>query len=119
MRKSEREASWVIYQVVNKGVVGGPNAVCGQAGAIDHVTIGDRAVVGAQTAVLRSVPADGRVLGYPARPAWAAKRVWVALGRLPELRRALTAVMKHLGLRDSSPRPVSPAAPAGEARPPG
>jgi len=28
MRKLERDESWVIYQVVTKGVVGGPNAVC-------------------------------------------------------------------------------------------
>jgi hypothetical protein len=31
MRKLERDESWVIYQVVTKGVVGGPNAVCGLA----------------------------------------------------------------------------------------
>ncbi len=29
MRKLERDESWVIYQVVSKGVVSGPNAVCG------------------------------------------------------------------------------------------
>ncbi len=28
MRKLQQDESWVIYQAVNKGVVGGPNAVC-------------------------------------------------------------------------------------------
>lgn len=28
MRKFAQDESWVIYQAVHKGVVGGPNAVC-------------------------------------------------------------------------------------------
>lgn len=31
MHKFEQDESWVIYQVVTKGVVSGPNAVCEQA----------------------------------------------------------------------------------------
>ena len=31
MRKFEQDESWVIYQVVSKGLVSGPNAVCEQA----------------------------------------------------------------------------------------
>lgn len=69
-----------------------------QSGAVDHVRVGDRAVVGAHTAVLRSVPDDGRVLGYPARPENAVKRVWAGLDHLPAMRKDLRLIKEHLGL---------------------
>ncbi len=77
--------------------------MAGQAGAVDHVRIGDRAVVGARAAVLDDVPADGRVLGYPARPAGPVKRAWVALEHLPEIRKDVKRIKDSLGLTDTDP----------------
>jgi len=55
MRKLEQDESWVIYQVVNKGVVGGPNAVCEQA-EWDEM---ERARPGAQFLVRCGIATEG------------------------------------------------------------
>jgi hypothetical protein len=55
MRNSVREASWVIYQVVSKGVVLGPNSVCGQA-EWDEM---ERLRPGAQSLVQQGIVSEG------------------------------------------------------------
>ena len=69
--------------------------LAGQAGVADHVTIADHAVVGAQAGVHRDLP-TGNWLGSPAIPAEEAYRVYTALSRLPEMRKALRAVEQRL-----------------------
>jgi UDP-3-O-[3-hydroxymyristoyl] glucosamine N-acyltransferase len=72
--------------------------IAGQAGIADHVHVGDRAIVGARSAVPADVPAGETVLGTPARPARDQKRILLTLDKLPEMRRDLEKVKKHLGL---------------------
>ena len=55
MRKLERSESWVIYQVVNKGVVSGPNAVCELA----EWEAMERARPGAQCVVQLGIASEG------------------------------------------------------------
>jgi hypothetical protein len=55
MRKLEQDESWVIYQVVNKGVVVGPNSVCEQ----DEWEALERLRPGVQPIVQRGIASEG------------------------------------------------------------
>lgn len=59
--------------------------LAGQAGLVGHITIGDGVVVAAQAGVTKSVPANTKVSGYPAKPHDTAKKVNACLQRLPQL----------------------------------
>jgi UDP-3-O-[3-hydroxymyristoyl] glucosamine N-acyltransferase len=74
--------------------------VAGQAGIVHHVHIGERAVIGAQAGVTKDVPAGQRMLGSPATPEREQKRALMTLERLPEMRRELQRLKRHLGLGD-------------------
>ncbi|MBN9519674.1 UDP-3-O-(3-hydroxymyristoyl)glucosamine N-acyltransferase [bacterium] len=74
--------------------------MAGQVGVADHIRIGDRAVIAGKSGVICDLPADGRYLGYPARPEALGKRVWVTLDHLPEMRRDLKRVMERLDMGD-------------------
>lgn len=57
----------------------------GQAGLVGHIKIGAGAMVGAQSGVTKSVPAETVVTGYPAVPHPAWKRLYAFLQKLPQL----------------------------------
>jgi UDP-3-O-[3-hydroxymyristoyl] glucosamine N-acyltransferase len=58
--------------------------LAGQAGVVDHVTIGKGAIIGAQAGVTKDVGPGERVLGSPAVPfSEFTKSLW-CLKRLPE-----------------------------------
>lgn len=63
--------------------------ILSQAGVVDHKRIGERAYVGPQSGVTRDVKPGERVLGTPAEPLDLARKIWVALRQLPEIRRAV------------------------------
>ena len=74
----------------------------GQAGLVGHIRIGARAMVGAQSGVTKSVPADTVVTGYPAVPHPIWKRLYALLQKLPqlfqrtrELERRVEAIERH------------------------
>jgi UDP-3-O-[3-hydroxymyristoyl] glucosamine N-acyltransferase len=73
----------------------------GQVGVVDHCRIGDRTQVGAKSGIHKDIPADQRVLGAPAIPATDQLRVMSSLEKLPEIRRDVRQIKKHLGLGDS------------------
>lgn len=72
--------------------------MAGQVGVADHVNVGEKAVLGAQSGVPQDVPANGRVLGTPARPDKDAWRIMLAWEKLPDLLRDVRKIKKHLGL---------------------
>ena len=59
--------------------------VASQSGIADHLKIGNQAMVGAKSGVMRDVPDGGRVLGIPAAPDKQAKRQMIAMQHLPDL----------------------------------
>ncbi len=59
--------------------------LAGQAGLVGHIRIGDNAMVGAQGGVTKSIPADMKVSGYPAREHSLARKIYALIARLPEL----------------------------------
>ena len=70
----------------------------GQVGLSDHVSIGDEAVIGAKSGVVRDLEARTRYLGWPAVPEGEQKRTWITLQKLVEMRRDLLMIKKRLGL---------------------
>ncbi|MCF7873226.1 MAG: UDP-3-O-(3-hydroxymyristoyl)glucosamine N-acyltransferase [Candidatus Omnitrophica bacterium] len=66
--------------VVEEGAI-----LAGQAGIVGHIKIGRQAVVGAQAGVTKSVPAETKVSGYPAKPHRQAAKINACIQKLPEL----------------------------------
>ncbi len=84
--------------VAGSATTGDYVVLAGQVGVADHIHVGDRAVVGAQSGLYRNVPDGERTLGSPARPEGEQKRILLCLEKLPEMRRELRQVVRHLGL---------------------
>jgi UDP-3-O-[3-hydroxymyristoyl] glucosamine N-acyltransferase len=61
----------------------------GRSGAIGHVTIGDNAIVGGNSAVVKDVEPGAMMVGFMARPHMKWKRIRAAEEHLPELVRRL------------------------------
>ncbi len=74
--------------------------IAGQAGIADHVALGDGTVIGAQSGVARDVAAGERVLGAPATAERDQKRIFLCLEKLPDMRRDLRHLKRHLGIED-------------------
>jgi UDP-3-O-[3-hydroxymyristoyl] glucosamine N-acyltransferase len=72
----------------------------GQAGIKDHIDIGDGALIGAKAGVIHDVPPRGRMFLYPAQDERDAGRMIALWKKLPEMRRELLRVLKHLGLTE-------------------
>lgn len=58
--------------------------LAGQAGIVGHIKIGKKAIVAAQAGVTKSVPAETKVSGYPAKPHRKAAKINACLQKLPE-----------------------------------
>ncbi len=68
----------------------------GQAGLVGHIRIGRGAMVGAQSGVSKSVPADTVVTGYPAIPHSTWKRLQAFTQKLPDLFRRAKHIEERL-----------------------
>jgi UDP-3-O-[3-hydroxymyristoyl] glucosamine N-acyltransferase len=74
--------------------------MAGQVGVADHITIGDRVTILAKSGVPRNIPSGSQVLGYPATPHKEQIRILNSLEKLPELRKDMARIKKHLKLED-------------------
>jgi UDP-3-O-[3-hydroxymyristoyl] glucosamine N-acyltransferase len=74
--------------------------LAGQVGIKDHVKIGDGATIGAQSGIQHDVAPRTRMMGSPALEDRDAARVIATLKRLPEMRKDLARVLRHLGLSE-------------------
>ena len=68
--------------------------MAGQVGVPDHVHVGERAVLGAKSGVMRDVPAGARMLGIPATSERDQMHMLAAFARLPEMRKQLRALQR-------------------------
>ena len=66
------------------------------------MTIGDRAILGAQAAAANDIEGGAQVLGYPAMERRLWTRVIAASKRLPELIQRVRRLEKKLGAADES-----------------
>lgn len=75
--------------------------MAGQVGIADHVHIGDRVTILAKSGVSGNVPSGSQIMGYPHRTHKEfARSVW-CIDKLPELRKEVSRIAKHLGLEES------------------
>ena len=79
-----------------------------QAGVADHVTLGDGVVLAAGAGAIGDIPEGGRYLGFPARPAFEGKRIWILEARLPELVRRVRDLERRLEAIEQRTRESSP-----------
>ena len=68
----------------------------GQVGVAGHLEIEDNVTVAAQSGVSGNLAANGTYFGSPARPMSETRRTIAALHKLPELRREIRRVQKHM-----------------------
>lgn len=76
--------------------VGNRAVLAGQVGVADHVAIGDGVILAAQSGVTHDLKPGEAYLGFPARPAVEARRIYASLPRLPELLRKFRALEKRI-----------------------
>ncbi|MDP3143299.1 MAG: UDP-3-O-(3-hydroxymyristoyl)glucosamine N-acyltransferase [Candidatus Omnitrophota bacterium] len=77
-------------------VLGKNVLLAGQAGLVGHITLGDGVIVAAQAGVTKSIPANTKVSGYPAKPHDTAKIVNACLQRLPQLVEKVKELQKRI-----------------------
>ena len=77
--------------------------LAGQAGISGHLTIGDGAVIGPQSGVVKSVPDGEVVLGAPEMPRRQFLRIQRIVSRLPELKKKLDVIEKRLNNGEKTP----------------
>lgn len=71
--------------------------IAGQAGLTHHVSIGDGAVIGGGAAVINDIPAGEKWWGIPAQPQRNYKRTVIALQKLPQLLKRVSALEAERG----------------------
>jgi UDP-3-O-[3-hydroxymyristoyl] glucosamine N-acyltransferase len=74
--------------------------MAGQVGVADHLTIGDQVTIGAKSGVAGNIPSHLQVLGSPATPHKEQVRMMITLEKLPDIRKDVQRIKKHLGLED-------------------
>jgi len=75
--------------------------LAGQVGVANGLHIGEQSIVGAQCGIIQDVPAKSRLLGSPAMPGNEYLRCVANWGKIPELRKDVKKIKKHLGIGES------------------
>lgn len=70
--------------------------LAGQVGIAGHLKIGDRVTIGSKSGVMHNIPDGEQWLGIPAQPDKQAKRMMIAMQRLPDLLKKVAAWEKKL-----------------------
>ena len=76
--------------------IGSYTVLAGQVGLAGHLKIGNNVTIGSKSGVMHNIPDGEQWLGIPAQPDRQAKRVMIALQRLPELLRKVAEWEKKL-----------------------
>jgi UDP-3-O-[3-hydroxymyristoyl] glucosamine N-acyltransferase len=74
--------------------------LAGQVGIAGHLKIGHRVTIGSKAGVMHNIPDGEQWLGIPAQPDKQAKRIMIAMQRLPDLFKKIAAWEKKLGANE-------------------
>ncbi|MBM4333791.1 MAG: UDP-3-O-(3-hydroxymyristoyl)glucosamine N-acyltransferase [Deltaproteobacteria bacterium] len=98
------EDTLIVAQVGISGSteVGNRVVLGGQVGVVGHITIGDGAMVGAQSGVGQDVPPGQVISGTPAFPHREWLRAQSLFSKLPEMKRALSALEKKVKILEEA-----------------
>jgi UDP-3-O-[3-hydroxymyristoyl] glucosamine N-acyltransferase len=72
--------------------------IAGQVGIAGHLKIGNHVTIGSKAGVMHNIPDGEKWLGMPAQPDKQAKRLVIAIQRLPDLLKRVAELEKKLGL---------------------
>jgi UDP-3-O-[3-hydroxymyristoyl] glucosamine N-acyltransferase len=86
--------------------VGNYVTLAGQVGLGGHISIGNKVTVGAQSGVMHDIPDGQTWLGAPAQSDRQAKRMMIAMQRLPELLHKVAALEKRLAEMEQDKKPA-------------
>ena len=74
--------------------------LAGQAAVAGHLKIGNQVTIGGQSGVMSDIPDGAKWLGSPAKPDREMKRIFIAMQRLPDLLKKVSAWEKKLGANE-------------------
>ena len=73
--------------------------LAGQVGIAGHLKIGNQVTIGSKAGVMHNIPDGEQWLGIPAQPDKQAKRIMIAMQRLPDLFKKIAEWEKKLGVK--------------------
>ena len=82
--------------IAGSATIGSNCTIGGQAGINGHIEIGDNVMVGGRSGVLKSIPSDSIVSGYPAIDHKQSLRVMTSQPRLPEVLKRIHTLEKRI-----------------------
>ena len=85
-----------LVQVAHNVEIGEHCILCAQVGIAGHLKIGNKVTVGSKAGVMHNIPDGEMWLGTPAQPDKQAKRIMIALQRLPDLFKKIAEWEKKL-----------------------
>ena len=83
--------------VAGSAKIGNYCVLAGQVGIAGHLKIGNQVTIGSKAGVMHNIPDGEQWLGIPAQPDKQAKRIMIAMQRLPDLFKKIAAWEKKLG----------------------
>ena len=86
--------------IAGSAKVGNYVVMAGQVGIAGHLKIGNQVTVGSKSGVMHNIPDGEQWLGAPAQPDKQAKRIMIAMQRLPDLFKKIAAWEKKLGVNE-------------------
>ena len=86
--------------IAGSAKIGSYTILAGQVGIAGHLKIGNKVTVGSKSGVMHNIPDGEMWLGVPAQPDKQAKRMMIAMQRLPDLFKKIAEWERKLGGRE-------------------
>jgi UDP-3-O-[3-hydroxymyristoyl] glucosamine N-acyltransferase len=83
--------------IAGSAKLGNSVVIAGQVGIAGHLKIGNKVTIGSKAGVMHNIPDGETWLGTPAQPDRQAKRVMIAMQRLPDLFKKIAEWERRLG----------------------
>lgn len=88
------------FSIAGSSEVGDNCMFGGQAAIADHITVGSNIIIGGRSGITKDVPEAGAYAGFPLEPIKDAVRTLSSLPHLTSLRKQMSQIRKHLGMKE-------------------